>query len=233
MSRAMPAAATGFPSVRGRRRSGEASSRALGARHWLVVAAPLVAGGLAIVGSLADPAAGKDGRELYAAYANEPGRVEVKALAYHFSYAMWLPIVFALVARVRDRGAWLANIAGLLGLLGVTTMPGFVLADFYDSAIGRQFGAEGAFQVEQLMESMAALPAMAATGAIGFILSLPLAAFAAWRAKLLPWWGVAGAVGGLLAFGAVGATPPGAVLLTVGFGALALALARMRPAGGA
>jgi hypothetical protein len=48
------------------------------------------------------------------------------------------------------------------GPVAITTVPGFLLADFYDSAIGRQFGADVALGVEESMSGMWALTAMAA-----------------------------------------------------------------------
>lgn len=203
------------------------SRSALAGRRALLVTAPVLAGLLATVGAIADPDASADGRALIEAYAAEPGRVQIKALAYHFSYAMWVPMVFGLVALVRSRGSWLANAAGVLGILGVTTMPGFVLVDFLDSAAGRVVGVEAAFRIGEVADEMGALGVMAGTGTIGFILSLPLAAVAAWRAGLLPAWAPASVVVGLLAFAISGPTWPGTVLMTLAFGVFAVTLARM------
>ena len=199
----------------------------IGGRRAAIIAAPVLAGILATVGALADPAPGTEGRALIEAYAAEPGRVQIKSLAYHFSYAMWVPMVFGLIALVRARGAWLANVAGFLGFLGVTTMPGFILVDFMDSAAGREVGAEAAFRIGELAADMPALAIMAGTGALGFMLSLPLAALAAQRAGLLPWWGVAAPVAGLLAFALSGPTWPGTVGMTLAFAVFAVALARI------
>ena len=203
-----------------------ASARA--ARRWFLIVAPVLAGLLAILGAAADPAAGEDGRPLYEAYANDPDRLQFKAFGYHFSYALWGFAVLMLAGLVRRRGSWLANLAGVLALLGITTMPGFIAVDFYDSAIGQLFGADATVRVNERMEGMWALIAMASTGAIGFILALPVAALAAWRAGLLPWWGalapIAGIVGGFIV---VGANVPGAIALAVGFAVLSVALARI------
>lgn len=200
---------------------------ALAARRWTVVLAPVLAGILATVGSLADPAAGKDGRELIAAYADEPERVQIKALGYHFAYALWVPMVFGLVALVRGRGGWLGNTAAVLGFLGVTTMPGFILVDFMDSAAGQTVGIDAATRIGETAEGMWALAVMGASGALGFILSLPLAATAAWRAGLLPWWAPVAVVVGLLSFAVSSATWPGTAGMTVAFAAFAVALARI------
>lgn len=205
-----------------------ASARA--ARRWFLIAAPVLAGLLAILGAATDPAAGEDGRVLYEAYAADPDRLQFKAFGYHFSYAFWGFAALLVAGLVRRRGSWLANVAGVLVFLGVTTMPGFILADFYDSAIAQVFGADAAVQVNERMEGMWALIMLASTGGIGFLLALPLAALAAWRAGVLSWWGAlaptAGIIGGFIV---VGANVPGAVVLTAGFAVLSVALARVDP----
>jgi hypothetical protein len=197
------------------------------ARHWFLVLAPVLAGLLAIAGAAADPYTG-DGPAVYEAYAEEPGALQFKALAYHFSYLFWGVAALLLAGLVRRRGSWLANAAGVLALLGITTMPGFILADFYDSSIGQLFGVDGALQVQDRMEGMWALIVLASTGAIGFLLALPVAALAAWRAGLLPWWaGLSATAGILVGFFVLGPTVPAGVALTAGFLVLSVALARM------
>ena len=205
-----------------------AGSSARAARRWFLILAPTLAGLLAVVGAAADPAAGENGRALYAAYANDPDAVQIKAFAYHFAYALWLAAALILVGLVRARGSWIANVAGVLALLGITTMPGFIAVDFVDSAVGQLFGVEGAVQVNERVEGMWALVALASTGGIGFILALPLAAVAAWRGGLIRWWAPLAVVGGIVGgFGVLGATVPGTVVLTAGFAVFSFALARM------
>ena len=207
-------------------------SSARAARRWFLVLAPTLAGLLAIAGAAADPYTG-DGAALYEAYADEPGRLQFKALSYHFAYLFWTAAALLLAGLVRRRGSWLANVAGVLALLGISTMPGFILADFYDSSISRLFGVEGALQVEDRMGDMWALIAMASTGALGLVLALPVATLAAWRAGLLPWWGVAAPTAGIVVgFFVLGPTVAAGLALTAGFVVLSVALARMDPADG-
>jgi hypothetical protein len=202
----------------------------LAARRWFLVVAPALAGLLAVGGALADPAVGLDGGELYERYAADPGAVQWKSVSYHFAYALWALVALALAALVRRRGSWLANVAGLLAILGISSMPGFLLADFYDSSIGQALGVDAAARVEETMSGMWGLAVLVSTGAIGFLLCLPVAVLAAWRAGLLPWWGAAAPVVGVVAgFLAVGANPAGAALLAAGFAVLSLALARLEP----
>ncbi len=218
-----------------------ASARA--ARRWLLIIAPALTGVLAIAGAAADPYTG-NGPELYEAYANNPDALQFKALAYHFAYLFWGAAALLLVGLVRRRGSWIANVAGILALLGISTMPGFILADFYDSSIGQLFGVDGALQVEERMEGMWALHVLALSGALGLVLALPVATLAAWRTGFLPWWAAlattAAVVGG---FFVLGPTVAAGIVLTAGFLVLSIALARMdrrawegttpQPAGGA
>lgn len=216
------------PLARATSADADAGAAARAARRWFLIVAPVLAGLLAIVGAAADPAAGEDGRVLYEAYANEPDRVQIKAFAYHFAYALWLAAALLLAGLVRRRGSWIANVAGVLALLGITTMPGFVAVDFVDSAVGQLFGVEGAVQVNERAEGMWALVALASTGGVGFILALPLAAVAAWRGGLIPWWApVAVAAGIFGGFGFLGATVAGTAVLTAAFAVFSVALARV------
>lgn len=215
-----------------RRADRSAVSSAQAARRWFLVAAPVLAGLLAVAGAAADPYTG-DGAALYEAYADEPERLQFKALSYHVAYLFWAAAALFLAGKVRRRGSWLANVAGVLALLGISTMPGFILADFYDSSIGQLFGVDGALQVEERMGEMWALIAMASTGALGLVLALPVATLAAWRAGLLPWWGVAAPTAGIVVgFLVLGPTVVAGIALTAGFVVLAVALARMDPDAG-
>ncbi|RZU30492.1 hypothetical protein [Blastococcus saxobsidens] len=197
------------------------------ARRWFLITAPVLAGLLAIVGAAADPAVDLDGPELYRLYAENPDPLQIKSLSYHFAYAFWGVAALLLAWSVRGRGAWLANAAVLLAFLGATSLPGFLLADFYDSGIGQAFGVEGNVAVEEAMSGMWALLAMQISGVAGFLLGLPVATLAAWRGGLLPWWApVAVTVGIGGGFFVVGANVPGALIMTAGFTVLSVALAR-------
>jgi hypothetical protein len=216
-------------------RSGDAAgASARAARHWVLVLSPVVAGVLAVAGALADPAVDQDGRVLFEIYAAEPGPLQWKSLAYHFAYGFWALAALLLAGRVRDRGSWVANVAGVLAFLGITTLPGFLLADFYDSAVGQTFGADGALRVADAMGGMWALTVMVSSGVAGLLLCLPVACVAAWRARMVAWWVpvavTAGIVGGFLV---IGANVPGALVMAAGFVVLSVALARAGRGAGA
>jgi hypothetical protein len=203
---------------------------ALAGRRWALIVAPVVAGALTIVGVIADPAPGAEGRELVEAYAADPDALNFKSLGYHFAYTIWLAAALGVVGLVRRRGAWLANGAGVLAILGISTVPGFLLSDFIDSAMGRLVGIDETVRVGEAVEEQWGLAVMAVPGFAGLVLALPLAAIAAWRAAQLSWWGPVAVIAGMATFIGFDATLPGNVLLTVAFAIFAAALRRIDPA---
>jgi hypothetical protein len=198
----------------------------LSLRRWSLIAAPVLAGLFAIVGAAADPAVGQDGRILYEKYAANPDSLQWKSFGFHWSYAFWTMAAFALALHVRRRGVWLANGALVLAFVGATTLPGLLFVDFYDSAIGQVGAADLTVRVNETMESMWGVPAIAVPGVVGFILSLPVAALATWRAGIVRWWAVAGVLGGCAAFMFSGVAVWGTVLTALLFTVFAVALAR-------
>ncbi len=76
------------------------------------------------------------------------------------------------------------------------------------------------------MESMWGIPVFVVPGIVGFLLALPLAALAAWRAGLIHWWGPLAVVAGFAAFTFSNITWWGCAITTVCFTVVAYALAR-------
>jgi hypothetical protein len=163
-------------------------SSALSLRRWAVVVAPLLAAVGIVAGFFVDPAIDESGRELAEEYAAHPGREQVSALAFHFAFALLAIPTVALIVAVRERGVWLANLAALLGVLGLTTLPGFLLTDFYDIAIYGELGGDAWDAVDDRIQELPGAIVLFLTGFLGFFFALPIALFAAWRARLLPWW---------------------------------------------
>jgi len=199
---------------------------ALSVRFWFLVLAPVLAGLFAIVGAAADPAVGQDGRVLYEQYAANPDPLQWKSFGFHWAYAFWAIAAFILAAAVRRRGAWLANAALVLAFVGATTLPGLLVIDFYDSAIGQVAGVDTTVAVNDVMEGMWGIKAIAVPGMIGFLLALPVAAAAAWRAGIVRWWAPLAVVAGIVAFMGSGVAVWGTALTTAFFGIFAYALVR-------
>jgi hypothetical protein len=194
---------------------------ALAFRRFAIVAAPVVAALLIVAGFFLDPAIDKSGLELAREYAASPGREQVSALAFHFAFALLAIPTVALISAVRGRGAWIANLAGFFAFLGMTTLPGFLLTDFYDIAIYGELGGDAWQVVNDRIESLPGATVMFLTALIGFTLALPVALLAAWRASLLSWWPAALSFAGTVAMQAVpggfGLLVEAAVLVAVAY----------------
>lgn len=201
-------------------------SRALGLRRAFLVAAPVLGGLFAIVGAYADPAVGLTGQELYKLYAENPEPLQFKSLGFHWSYAFWMAPAMLVAPLIRRRGVVLANIAAFVGFVGMTTLPGLLFVDWYDSAIGQNFGAEGAQAVNDTMNTMWGIPFFILPGLLGLVLALPLAMLATWRAGLTRWWGLVAAVLAFVAFMGSGVTWWGCAIATVFLTVVSVALAK-------
>ena len=176
-------------------------SRALAVRRGFLIASPVLAGIFAVVGAYADPAAGISGSRMYEIYIANPEPLQFKSLGFHWSYAFWIAPALLAAAYVRGKGAWLANVAAFLGFVGMTTLPGLLFVDWYDSAIGQLYGTEAVTAVnERMSDTMWGIPAFTLPGMIGFMLALPLATVALWRAGVVRWWAFVAVLGGYAAF---------------------------------
>jgi hypothetical protein len=202
-------------------------SRPLAARRLALVACPLLAGAFALVGAVADPAAGLSGTAMTQIYIDHPDPLQWKSTGWHWAYAFWIVPSVLLARTVRGRGAWLANVGAVLGFAGLVTLPGMLIVDWYQSAIGQLYGLSGTQAVEDLMMgSMWGPRGFMVAGLGGFVLGLPVAVVAQWRAGRMRWWAplaVLGALAGLtLSSGAWWGSAAAALFLAV----FAVALAR-------
>ena len=204
--------------------AGTRRSKALGLRRGFLVAAPVLAGLFAIVGAYADPASGVSGDPMLRIYFDHPGALQFKSLGYHWAYAFWTVPALLVVPLVRARGAWLATITGFFGFIGLSTMPGLLLVDWFDSAIGQVYGMEGHQKVMDAMNPMWGIPVFILPGLIGLALGLPLAMASLWRAGLTRWWGFAAGLLAFPAFMVLNATVLATVAATVFLSIVAVAL---------
>ena len=200
-------------------------SRALAARRAFLVASPVLAGVFAVIGAYADPGAGISGPRMLEIYAAHPEPLQFKSLGFHWAYAFWIAPALLAVPYVRGRGAWLATLAGLIGFGGLATMPGLLLTDWYDSAIGQLHGVDAAIAVQDHMsETMWGLGPFILPGMLGLFLGLPLITIALWRAGLVRWWAFVAVLGGYAAFMLSGVLWWGCAITTVCFTVFAVAL---------
>ena len=127
----------------------------------------------------------------------------------------------------RGRGAIVALLASALAILGISTLPGMLIADFYASAGGQLVGPEKMREIEVLSQGGWGGGAIVGPGMVGFLLSLPIAAFAAVRAGYVRWWAPLVVVAGLASFTIGGATSGGNAVMTAWFALLGLAILRV------
>ncbi|GAA4413477.1 hypothetical protein GCM10023168_36410 [Fodinibacter luteus] len=112
----------------------------------------------------------------------------------HYGFALVAPVVYAMVGLVRARGGWLANLAGLLAVIGLSTLPGLVLLDFFSVAVALSSDLDAAVAMEQQMDQLPFFIAIVAPAFISSVLALPVAIAALWRAGLVPGYLVAIAI---------------------------------------
>jgi hypothetical protein len=202
-------------------------SKALQVRRGLIVAMPVLAGIFLVVGAAADPAAGIAGARMNEIYIDNPDALQWKSTGYHWAYALMITPAMLLAGYVRGRGAWIANIAAVIGFLGATTLPGMLMSDWYVAGIGHFYGLEGVQSVEDHMfATMWGVKGFVIPGMVGFMLALPLATIALWRARLVRWWAFAAVLGAYAAFLVSGARVWGAAISLVLLCVFAFAIAR-------
>ena len=204
-----------------------AGTRSAALRRGFFVASPILAGILLLVATIADPAAGSTGEEMNRAYTENPGALQIHSLTLHWSYAFWGVTAFMAAAYVKGRGAVLANIGAFLGFVGMTTLPGILAIDWFDSALGQTYGVDAIDKLHQHMfDTMWALPFFNMPGIIGLLLCMPVAAAAMWRGGVVRWWSFAAALVGTATFIGSGVTVWGVSLTAVLFTVLGVDLAR-------
>jgi hypothetical protein len=161
---------------------------------------------LVMVSMFVDPVPSASGRELIEGYAEHSTRSGLHTNLIHYGFALLAPVVYAIVGLVRGRGAWLANVAGVLAVIGLSTLPGLVLLDLTSTAMVRATDVDTAFAAEQQLGEMPAFVLVVVPALVTAMLAMPMAVAALWRAGLvagpivvvavaaqmapfvLPWW---------------------------------------------
>ncbi len=201
--------------------------RAVAARRAFLVACPLLAGAFAVVAAVADPASGLSGRPMTELYIAHPDPLQWKSTGYHWAYAFWIAPALLLAGLVRGKGAWLANAAAVLGFAGMVTLPGMLIVDWYQSAVGQLHGIDATLALEEhMMATMWGPAGFMTVGMAGFVLGLPLAVAAQWRAGRMRWWAFAATLAAYAAFLVGNSTWWGCAVAAVFLAVLAVAIAR-------
>jgi hypothetical protein len=162
---------------------------ALSFRRWAVILAAGLSGVIVLISILVEPAPDAEGaREIIQAYAANERAQGLHTNLIHYGFALFAPVAYAMVGLVRRRGAWIANLAGLLAVLGLSTLPGLVLIDYFSVAVEHVAGLDAAVNAEGAVENLPGFAALSVPAFISSILAVPVATLALWRARLVAWW---------------------------------------------
>jgi hypothetical protein len=161
---------------------------ALSFRRWAVILAAGLSGIIVLISIIVEPAPDAERREILQAYAANDRAQGLHTNLIHYGFALFAPVAYAMVGLVRRRGAWIANLAGLLAVLGLSTLPGLVFLDYYDVAVVHVAGLEAAVNAGDAVEKLPGFAALSVPAFISAILAVPVATLALWRARLVAWW---------------------------------------------
>jgi hypothetical protein len=156
------------------------------------------AGVLILAGVLIGPWQPDDSLRTYLlTYAAEPVRAQTSAVVLHFGFLLLLPTILGL-AMVTQQARILNRIGLGLGILGAGTLPGLLIVDFYDIAIGQMLPIEQGIALEEKVESMSGQLIIFLPTIVGLLVALILLGIAAWRVGFAPWWSPALVVAGFI-----------------------------------
>ena len=201
----------------------ERPGRSAGALLVPIAGGALIAGSLLYVAGMATspPADSMSNADYIASLARDPGQTALSALLLHYGNLALGLAWLAAPALVRGRRGRIPTVVGaLLSALGLVTVAGFVLFDFWTGGIGRELDAGTA---EALFATVNADPGLAVIGIVTVLGLLgPLVGYVGLaRAGVTGWWLLIPAVAALVAsasmefhplpfaaFALVGAVPP-------------------------
>ena len=194
-------------------------ARSAGSLLLPIAGGALIAGSLLYVAGMATspPQDSMADADYIAALARDEGRTALSALLLHYGNMALALAWLAAPALVRGRRGSGTTIAGaLLSAVGLVTVTGYVLYDFWTGAIGRELEPDTALA---LFQNVAGSPAQAVVGTLTLLGLLgPLVLYAGLaRAGVTSWWLMAPAVAALVASAAMEFSPlPFAAFALVG-----------------
>ncbi|RBY84600.1 hypothetical protein [Blastococcus sp. TF02A-30] len=193
--------------------------RSAGARLLPIAGGALIAGSLLYVAGMATspPQDSMANADYIAALARDEGRTALSALLLHYGNLVMALAWLAAPALVRGRRGGATTITGaLLSAVGLVSVTGMVLYDFWTGAIGRHLEPGAALA---LFEDVSGSPAVAVVGTLTLLGLLgPLVVLAGLaRAGVTSWWLFAPAVAALVASASMAFAPlPFAAFALVG-----------------
>jgi hypothetical protein len=176
-------------------------ARSAGSRLLPIAGGALIAGSLLYVAGMATspPQDSMANADYIAALARDDGRTALSALLLHYGNMALGLAWLAAPALVRGRRGGTATIVGaLLSAMGLVTVAGMVLYDFWTGGVGRELDPGTALS---LFENVSASPALAVVGTVtllGILGPLVVQAGLA-RAGVTSWWLLVPAVAAIAA----------------------------------
>lgn len=179
----------------------ERPGRSAASRLLPIAGGALIAGSLLYVTGMAasPPADSMSDPDYIASLARDEGRTALSALLLHYGNMALALAWLAAPALVRGRRGSTTTLAGaLLSAVGLVTVTGYVLYDFWTGAVGRELAPDAALA---LFQSVAGSPSQAIVGTLTLLGLLgPLVGYSGLaRAGVISWWLVAPAVAALVA----------------------------------
>jgi hypothetical protein len=209
-----------------------------------IAAIALIAGPLVVLaGMIATPwEADPTTASYHDALAANPGQAEIAATLLHFGYVLLLPAALGIMHLTRRASPKLAHIGGLLAVLGLATLPGLLVTDFYDLALAQHLPREQSVLISDATQEGWAGAVMGLSAIAPMFFGLIILMVAASRAGIAPGFApIAIAIAWLLPFvSGTGLVPAvaGATIMVGLFGHIGIKVARMsdqawaeRPAG--
>jgi hypothetical protein len=194
---------------------GTRPARSAGSLMLPIAGGAFVVGSLLYVGGLATspPQVSPSDADYIASLAADEGQTALSALLLHYGNMALGLAWLAAPALVRGRRGRIPTIVGaLLSAIGLVTVTGLVLYDFWTGGIGQELPADTALA---LFESVQSSPGVAVVGTVTLLGLLgPLVGYAGLaRAGVISWWLLVPAVACLVASAALAFAP----LLYAGF----------------
>ena len=170
--------------------TGERPGRSAGSRLLPIAGGALIAGSLLYISGMATspPQDSMANADYIAALGRDESQTALSAMLLHYGNMALALAWLAAPALVRGRRGGVTTIVGaLLSAIGLITVTGYVLYDFWTGAIGREMEPEAALA---LFENVAGSPAQAIVGTVTLLGLLgPLVLYAGLaRAGVISWW---------------------------------------------
>ena len=122
------------------------------------------------------------------ALAANPGQAEVAATLLHFGFVLLLPAALGIMHLARRAAPKLAHVGGLLAVLGLATLPGLLVTDFYDLALAEALPRAQSVAISDATQDSWAAAVMGMSAIFPVFIGTIVLAVAAYRAGVAPIW---------------------------------------------